>query len=135
MHIMETIYWRKLQERKNTDWALQENDKSSFDINIKDLSKCWQTFPVILTIYFFRGCFVFLEVNSFNAIGLFLYPLKTSINQRFADVSREYRKINNMKWVKCCLKLVVKILNKFKKLQSWMCFCQLRTGFCHLASV
>ena len=37
---MEMIYWRKLQERKNTDCALQENDKSSFDINIKDLSKC-----------------------------------------------------------------------------------------------
>ena len=30
--------------------------------------------------------------NSFHATGLFLYPLKTSENQRFSDVFRGYRK-------------------------------------------
>ena len=31
-------------------------------------------------------------MNSFHAIGLFLFPLKTSENQRFSDVFRGYRK-------------------------------------------
>ena len=35
---------------------------------------------------------VALDLNTFHATGLFLYPLKTSENQRFSDVSREYRK-------------------------------------------
>ena len=30
--------------------------------------------------------------NSFNATALFLYPLKTSENNRFSDVFRGYRK-------------------------------------------
>ena len=30
--------------------------------------------------------------KSFYASGLFLYPLKTSDNQRFSDFFREYRK-------------------------------------------
>ena len=30
--------------------------------------------------------------NPFHATGLFLYPLKTSENQRFSDVFRGYRK-------------------------------------------
>ena len=30
--------------------------------------------------------------DSLHAHGLFLYPLKTSENQRLSDVSREYRK-------------------------------------------
>ena len=37
--------------------------------------------------------FVFaLFLNLFYATGLFLYPLKTSENQRFSDVFRGYRK-------------------------------------------
>ena len=31
------------------------------------------------------------RVNPFHATGLFLYPLKTSENQRFSDVFRGYR--------------------------------------------
>ena len=30
--------------------------------------------------------------NFFHVTGIFLYPLKTSENQRFSDVCREYRK-------------------------------------------
>ena len=33
-----------------------------------------------------------LTLNLFHATGLFLYPLKTSENQRFSDVFRAYRK-------------------------------------------
>ena len=32
-------------------------------------------------------------INPFNTTGLFLYPLKTSENQKFADVPRGYRKM------------------------------------------
>ena len=32
------------------------------------------------------------DINRFHATGLFLYPLKTSENQRFSDVFRCYRK-------------------------------------------
>ena len=31
-------------------------------------------------------------INLLHAISLFLYPLKTSENQRFSDVSKGYRK-------------------------------------------
>ena len=31
-------------------------------------------------------------INLFHATGLFLYPLKTSENQRFSDVSMGHRK-------------------------------------------
>ena len=34
------------------------------------------------------------KINPFHAIGLFLYPLKTSENQRFFNVFRGY----SMKW-------------------------------------
>ena len=39
-------------------------------------------FKLCMTVFFF---------NPFHAIGLILYPLKTSENQRFSDVFREYR--------------------------------------------
>ena len=42
-----------------------------------------------------RGYMTLLEgkvVKPFHVIGLFLYPLKTSENQRFSDVFRGYRK-------------------------------------------
>ena len=32
------------------------------------------------------------SINPFQATGLFLYPLKTSENQRFSDVFRGHRK-------------------------------------------
>ena len=39
-------------------------------------------------------------MNPFHATDLFLYPLKTSGNQRIEDVSRGYKKeISGMKWV------------------------------------
>ena len=33
------------------------------------------------------------NIIPFHASGLFIYPLKTSGNQRFADIFREYRKV------------------------------------------
>ena len=41
-----------------------------------------------------KGGFVnlYIVINPFYATGLFLYPLKTSENQRFSDVFRGYRK-------------------------------------------
>ena len=39
--------------------------------------------------FLYGGAFV---VNPFDATGLFLYPLKTSENQRFSDLLRGYRK-------------------------------------------
>ena len=49
--------------------------------------------------------------------------------------SREYRNISSMKRVKYCLKLIVKLYSKFKKVQYWMCFGQLWTGLCHLVLI
>ena len=52
-------------------------------------------FKVCLTIlrhYAFRA-------NPFHATGLFLYPLKSSENQRFSYVFMGYRKTSGMKWV------------------------------------
>ena len=36
--------------------------------------------------------YIFKILNPFHATGLFLYSLKTWQNQRFNDVSREYKK-------------------------------------------
>ena len=38
------------------------------------------------------GTYIKYVLNQFYATGLFLYPQKTSENQRFSDVFMDYRK-------------------------------------------
>ena len=40
----------------------------------------------------FQGIFQIISLNSFHAIGLFLYLLKTSEDQNFSDIFKGYRK-------------------------------------------
>ena len=39
-----------------------------------------------------KNYYMFRKINLIHATGLFLYPLKTSVNHGFSDVSRGYRK-------------------------------------------
>ena len=52
-----------------------------------------------------------MTINPFHATCLFRYPLKTSENQRFSDVFREYRKTSGMKWVNSVEKHSFLVLN------------------------
>lgn len=60
---------------------------------------------------------------------------KAEVSWCFLMFSREYRNINSMKRVKYCLKLIVKMYSKFKKVQYWMCFGQLWAVLCHLVLI
>ena len=57
-----------------------------------------QKHKILLEIKTFLSEFLFNKVtnlnliNPFHATGFFLYPLKTSENQRFSNVFRGYRK-------------------------------------------
>ena len=53
----------------------------------------------------FRGCLVDL-VNPFHTAGLFLYPLKTSENQRFSDIfmgGEGMKRYQWYEWVNMCV--------------------------------
>ena len=74
-------------------------------------------------IYFnYKIVFVF---TPFHATSLFLYPLKTSENERFSDVFREYRK-RPVAWkgLPChILKWAVYFFARVEEwLKSWSCY-------------
>ena len=56
------------------------------------------TFVVLKTLYNISNIwksvkrYITIRVNPFHDTGVFLYPMKTSENQRFSDVFRGYRK-------------------------------------------
>ena len=64
------------------------------------------------------------HINPFRVTGLFLYPLKTSKNQRFFYVFRGYRKIRGMKFQKNVdvtskvIKIILQLLKFLKLLKS-----------------
>ena len=73
-----------------------------------------------MTYVFFRSTFS----NPFHATGLFLYPRKTSENQRFSDFFRGYRKrLVTWNWsvkeVYKSLQIIIRVKNKCKKQTGW----------------
>ena len=87
---------------------------------------CISNFPFNFNVFQCSLVFVlqYQNIDLFYATGLFLYPLKTSENQRFSNVFRSYRKrpvaCNGLKYIETKKDIVTKWVNPFSaNLTKW----------------